>query len=326
MLKTRTHKVLKVTLVIHFSILTAISYSQTQLDFEKLPAIHPRKAAPTSSSTNKGKSLLFEFQTQVRDQTGKPTCSMYSVVGALESLMISHYGHHSKAVDLSEEWLLHVIEQEGKHLNTSNLGISSYDLIETALRIGMLSAQEFQKKLSFQNILLNQFKEKYLQTNGESILIEHQSQIKNKLDQGLPVILDFPIYYGAMNHPRAAEFGIDWSQEQLNLGVISYPALHSLDREYSRVKRPRDHSVLIVGYDDERIVQSKSRVRNLLSGKIEWQTNTYKGVYYIKNSWGTRFGKNFSIEGKKYPGFGLITQQYAHEFGFFFQWPVRTSQ
>jgi hypothetical protein len=46
----------------------------------------------------------------------------------------------------------------------------------------------------------------------------------------------------------------------------------------------------------------------------------YKGVYFIKNSWGaTNFGVNTEIEGKTFPGYGIITQKYAEEFGGFYR-------
>jgi hypothetical protein len=51
---------------------------------------------------------------------------------------------------------------------------------------------------------------------------------------------------------------------------------------------------------------------------------TYRGVYYFKNSWGTdKFGVQFSLNGKVYPGYGMITQKYAHDFGQFFQMLVK---
>jgi hypothetical protein len=50
---------------------------------------------------------------------------------------------------------------------------------------------------------------------------------------------------------------------------------------------------------------------------------TYKGVYYFKNSWGTSsFGRDFTIDGEKFPGYGMMVAKYAEEQGQFFQMPL----
>lgn len=50
---------------------------------------------------------------------------------------------------------------------------------------------------------------------------------------------------------------------------------------------------------------------------------TYRGVYYFKNSWGTSgFGANFAIDGVSYPGYGMMVQDYAHDYGSFFKLPL----
>jgi C1A family cysteine protease len=71
--------------------------------------------------------------------------------------------------------------------------------------------------------------------------------------------------------------------------------------------------VLIVGYDDS--VTYTHTVRMTDGGS---KTFTHTGVYYFKNSWGTDWGSNFSIKGHWHAGYGMITQDYANEFGQFF--------
>jgi hypothetical protein len=45
-----------------------------------------------------------------------------------------------------------------------------------------------------------------------------------------------------------------------------------------------------------------------------------KGVYYFKNSWGaSTWGKEFEIDGKNYPGYGMILQVHAHSHGQFYR-------
>ncbi|MBK7961490.1 MAG: hypothetical protein IPK04_10000 [Bdellovibrionales bacterium] len=83
--------------------------------------------------------------------------------------------------------------------------------------------------------------------------------------------------------------------------------------------RIRLASIVLVGYDDNVEVTVDS-----LMDDGTTKSFTYRGVYYFKNSWGTdKFGVQFSLNGKVYPGYGMITQKYAHDFGQFFQMLVK---
>ncbi|OUR97349.1 hypothetical protein A9Q84_13575 [Halobacteriovorax marinus] len=140
------------------------------------------------------------------------------------------------------------------------------------------------------------------------------SKVKTLLANGTAVIMGAKLYYGSWNHSKTDKFEIQprvksrWYE-----GIVSYPALGSKDRRISG-ERGGGHSLIIVGYDDEKIVKSKMMMED-----GTWKEFEYKGVYYFKNSWGVRgSGKRFKLDGKSYPGFGMITQKYAHEFGTFF--------
>jgi C1A family cysteine protease len=99
-----------------------------------------------------------------------------------------------------------------------------------------------------------------------------------------------------------------WAQ-----GIIGHPEPGSLDREKSSEK-PAGHSVLVVGFDDNKIVKKKIQMADGTSKMF-----TYKGVYYIKNSWGTEsFGSEFEVDGVNYPGYGMIVQKHANQDGSFF--------
>ena len=75
------------------------------------------------------------------------------------------------------------------------------------------------------------------------------------------------------------------------------------------------HSVVVVGYDDEREIEYQVKMKNGRTKKFK-----RKGVYYFKNSWGTtNFGTTTEIEGKVFPGYGIISQDYAEEYGQFFK-------
>lgn len=141
------------------------------------------------------------------------------------------------------------------------------------------------------------------------------SEIKSLLRAGIPLTLDIDFYFGAWNHREAEERGIPRDKELWKQGVIGYPEPGSVDRKKSRQGDTSGHSVLCVGYDDSIEVEVTS-----LSEDGELEQKRYRGVYFIKNSWGTEgFGSKFSAQGVSAPGYGMITQKYAHEFGGFYR-------
>jgi hypothetical protein len=142
-------------------------------------------------------------------------------------------------------------------------------------------------------------------------------KVKRLLADGIPLALDLDFYYGAWNHREADDLGIGRDLRAWAEGVIGYPEPGSLDYSETQTK-PAGHSVVVVGYDDDATVTTRVRMQN---GRD--RTFTYRGVYYIKNSWGTgSFGANFQIDGKRYPGYGVITQKYAEQYGAFYRLPL----
>lgn len=161
------------------------------------------------------------------------------------------------------------------------------------------------------------FKKQYLQGLSRTTPVLTSGQAKTLLRQGIPLTLDLDFYYGAWNHREADELGIGRSTEHFGLGLVGYPEVGSADRKLSK-KSPAGHSIVVVGYDDA--AEFTTRVKMTDGTTKEF---TYRGVYYFKNSWGTdKFGKNFEVAGEKHPGYGAITQKYAHEFGELFSLPV----
>lgn len=145
----------------------------------------------------------------------------------------------------------------------------------------------------------------------KSYKLKRVSEVKNYLSQGIPLIMGIKLYYGSWNHAKTDRFEIQprdkskWYQ-----GVVGYPEPGSKDRRICD-ERGGGHSLIIVGYDDEKIIKTR-----MLMDNGEWKEFSYKGVYYFKNSWGTRgSGRDFLLEGKELPGYGMITQRYAHELG-----------
>jgi hypothetical protein len=133
------------------------------------------------------------------------------------------------------------------------------------------------------------------------------TDVKELLARGVAVTLDIDFYYGAWNHREASEYGVERKMNEWDQGIVTAPIIGSLDARVSP-QHPAGHSVMLVGYDDDREVTS---VFQMTDGTK--QTVTFKGVYYFKNSWGqTGFGKDFELEGKNFAGYGLITQDYAN--------------
>lgn len=167
------------------------------------------------------------------------------------------------------------------------------------------------------------FKAEYLKSLNPTAVnyLSSEKQVKDLLSQNIPVTLDVDFYYGAWNHRKSTELGLTRNMENWGLGIVGYPEVGSLDREVS-LQEPAGHSIVLVGYDDNATVKITTQMAN---GTLA--TNTYKGVYYFKNSWGTEsFGINAKYKGTAIPGYGMITQKYAHEFGGFYRMPLVNKQ
>lgn len=156
-----------------------------------------------------------------------------------------------------------------------------------------------------------------LRVDWWSTQVRGTTQIKQMLRAGLPLTMGHDFYYGAYNHRKATEYGIGRDNVNWNKGIIGYPERGSMDRKVSPQHRA-GHSVLVVGYDDDRVVTTR-----VLMEDGTYKEFSYKGVYYFKNSWGAAsFGAGMEIDGVTYPGYGIMTQKYAHEFGSFYRLPI----
>jgi hypothetical protein len=152
------------------------------------------------------------------------------------------------------------------------------------------------------------------QVSVNGVRIQSPRQAKQYLDAGEPLLLDVFFFYEAWNHRRASEFGLERDNELWSQGTVSYPDKRSKDyANYSNSTRRTGHSVIVVGYDENRVIERT--IKDIQGNSI---TVRSVGVYYFKNSWGTdSFGRNFSIGDRRYPGYGMISMDYAHEYGTF---------
>ncbi len=162
------------------------------------------------------------------------------------------------------------------------------------------------------------FRNKNIKFTSNFYYLNDTEEVKNLLDQGMPLIMEADFYYGAWNHRLAEELGIGRNMDHWSQGIVTFPEEGSMDLQES-VKKPAGHSILIVGYDDNKIIKKTIKMAD---GKNK--TFTYKGVYYFKNSWGANsFGVKTMIDGENHPGYGMIVQKYAHELGSFFIMPLK---
>jgi hypothetical protein len=144
-------------------------------------------------------------------------------------------------------------------------------------------------------------------------IVRKVSEIHRILAEGTPLALDLYFYNGAWNYPGSHKVGIYRSEKLWKQGVVTYAEVGSVDRKYSATQDD-GHSIVVVGYDDDREVEYWMSMEDGTRKKFK-----RKGVYYFKNSWGaSTWGKNFEIDGKPYPGYGMILQVEAHSHGQFY--------
>lgn len=162
-----------------------------------------------------------------------------------------------------------------------------------------------------------ELKKRHIRFQNYNYSIYSVSEVKDLLQSGTPVILEADFYYGAWNHREATNLGIERDMDHWSKGIVTFPETGSIDANESP-KHPAGHSILVVGYDDNKIV-----TRTLMMTNGQMKTFTYKGVYYFKNSWGTsNFGSDFEIDGEHFPGYGMMVQKYAEEIGQFYKMPL----
>jgi hypothetical protein len=335
------------------------------LDSKYPNMVHPKKSV---NSMNKGMPAsdtkeVIGYQSPVRSQAARGTCSIFSSTAYLEGLLIKK-GLYNNTIDLSEEWLQYTAVRNKTSDGSSgwtNFGaIRDYGMPteQTLPYIGedwtevfnplkdvrcgklkgatqksclivhrdpnMLTMTDAQVMSTYSDKEFvnarkeaTELKTKNIKFANSSFMVSSVNDVKALLQKGTPVVLEVDFFYGAWNHREADEFGIDRNLDHWSKGIVTYPEAGSLDADISP-QHPAGHSVLVVGYDDNRIVEKTIKMKDGTTKKF-----TYKGVYYFKNSWGTSsFGRDFTIDGEKFPGYGMMVAKYAEEQGQFFQMPL----
>lgn len=361
-------KILSVALC--FGLLSSSAFAQDLNDGAFLDSKYKNLVHPIKDTHSRNKSIsasntseVIAFQSPVRSQAARGTCSIFSATSYLEGLLIKK--GLDASIDLSEEWLQYTAVR-----NKTSDGSSGWTNFSAIANYGMPNEQTLpyigedwtqvssslkdarcegltgyaQKScfivhrnpalldMSDASIMsLNadqefitaraeakEFKKTNIKFASSNFYVSSVSEVKTMLQQGTPVVLELDFYYGSWNHREADSLGIGRDLNHWAQGIISYPETGSLDEQNSR-NEPAGHSILVVGYDDNKIVEKTIKMADGSMKKF-----TYKGVYYFKNSWGSNsFGRDFELDGVKYPGYGMMVSKYAEEYGQFFQMPLK---
>lgn len=353
---------MKTALLLAFTMSFALhAEDHAYLDSAYTHLVHPKISPLTNKSESKNDiEAVMAIQSPVRSQASRGTCSIFSATAYLESLLIQKETFDT-SLDLSEEWLQYVSVRgktnDGSSAPSNFEAMKNYGMlfedtlpyegddwskIDSELeenRCGHLAGTalkscqitHFDPKLLLQEDSLiedqefvtlrkeaRSFKNKHIKFKSSSYYLYDTKEIKDTLMNRTPVILEIDFYYGAWNHRGGDSLGIERNMAHWNQGIIANPEPGSLDAKMSPTKRA-GHSVLVVGFDDNRIIKKTIQMADGTK-----KTFTYKGVYYIKNSWGTdSFGSEFEIDGVNYPGYGMIVQKHANEEGSFFTLPLK---
>jgi hypothetical protein len=250
---------------------------------------------------------------------GSSSYSNFSAIGrtgAIEEALMPYVGETWEKVDhseLSKKRCGHLTERLLKsclvsHRDPRLMAATDEQLLNE--ESGALYDPEFQKARARSK----EFKQEVIGKIASGSVIISVEEAKRLLNKGTTITLDVDFYYGAWNHRGAEKLGMTRNMDHWSRGIVGHPERGSLDRLKSPTD-PAGHSVLVVGYDDDYVVETKVQMADGSTKEFR-----YKGVYFIKNSWGaTNFGVNTEIEGKTFPGYGIITQKYAEEFGGFYR-------
>ncbi|PIP96691.1 MAG: hypothetical protein COW00_15100 [Bdellovibrio sp. CG12_big_fil_rev_8_21_14_0_65_39_13] len=354
-----------------FLLLPLITYAQDGafLDSAYSNLQHPKADHGSMNKANPRNNVeaIIGFQSPIRSQQSRGTCSIFSATAYLEGLLIKK-GQFNATINLSEEWLQYTAVRnktsDGSYAGSNFEAIRRYGMpSEQTLpyigedwvtgfsslkedRCGHLKGNQQTScyivhrdpkllGLADQQILdqnaayydpefvaarteAYQFRNDYISFTNTYYNLNNITQIKNTLLQGYPVILEIDFFYGAWNHRKADEMGIGRDMNQWSQGIVGNPEPGSMDAQESP-KKPAGHSILVVGFDDNKIVKKTIKMAD---GSMK--TFSYKGVYYFKNSWGSdSFGRDFEIDGVNYPGYGMIVQKHAHSDGAFYFLPLQ---
>lgn len=272
-----------------------------------------------STTTDLSEEWLEYLITRRKASEGSSSYSNFRAFinwGSAEESLLPYIGYEWKLIEagtLSEARCGHLANANEFSLKACLLGHRDPDLLD--LSDAELETKDSELLVARKNAA--ELRDQYIKINQHDFIVSNVNSIKSLLASGTPVTLDMDFYYGAWNHRKTVELGIPRNLDHWNKGIVGYPLKESVDSIQTKTD-PAGHSILVVGYDDSVEVELEHLMPDGTLIK-----NKYIGVYYFKNSWGTAgFGIDFTLDGINYPGYGMIVQDYAHEYGTFYKLPL----
>jgi subtilisin-like proprotein convertase family protein len=266
---------------------------------------------------------IVAHQSPVRNQARRGVCSIFSAVGLMEHLYVKEGTIASP--DFSEEFLQWSVKVEvGAFADTE--GSSSYYNLRALNQFGIVSEGEWpylgrQWTTSDDAACTGETQPTRCWTHGDppaSALSAHRwklpagrwvSSLRNNIKAHMVehkegVVVGGTFFYQSWNH-RLSE--LPTNNAYWRAGYVTYPNADDIQKSNAK---PAGHSFVLVGWDDELVVQKRDKDGNLV---VDQNQNPVmeKGFWLFKNSWGT---DSFGVENEHGAGYGWISMQYVEDY------------
>jgi hypothetical protein len=337
-----------------------------EIDGAYLDSKYPNLSHPIKDDFISNKSLpisdikeVISFQTPVRSQISRGTCSIFSATAYIEGLLIKKGLNPN--LDLSEEWLQYVAVRK-----KSTDGSSAWANFSAMKDFGMPREESFPYIGEDWTEIYNPLKDircgKLTGVTHKSCLIVHRDPtLLDLTDEQIKLLNGDNEFIKARKEAKIFkkknlkflnnEFFISTVSKVKELLLNDTPVVLEVDFFYGawNHRKALDYGIGrdleqwakgIVAYPEPGsadVIESPKHPaghsivivgfdeNKIIEKTIKMKDGTYQnfkyiGVYYFKNSWGTSgFGNQFEIDGESYPGYGMIVAKYAEELGQFFK-------
>lgn len=265
---------------------------------------------------------LVADQSPVKSQGSRGVCSIFSTVALMENLYIKAGAPR----DFSEQYLQWSVKNEVRAF-TKTEGSNARENLQAISRFGIPEETAW----PYEPFPWGAFddpecggdasgKPTKCYTNGDPPESARTAQkyklpagkwlnnrdIKHHLttkQHGVIVGLDF--FYQAWNHRKST---LPRSQTLWEQGYVTYPNAKDIEESH---KQRAGHSILIVGWDDEREAPVRDADGNEVKNE-DGSTKMEKGFFLFKNSWGT---SGFGIRNEHGAGYGWLSMKYVADYG-----------
>ena len=267
---------------------------------------------------------LVELQSPVRSQGRRGVCSIFSTVGLMEHLYIKA---GDSMPDFSEQYLQWSVKvQVGSFPNTD--GSSGSANLNAITRFGVPeeSAWPYEPSgwsTSDDEDCTGDERPTKCYTNGEppesameadkfklprrEWVSSYTDSLKTYMKKNeRAVISGMSFYYQSWSH-GGSSLGVN--QENRRAGAVVFPS--DADQTDSE-ERPAGHSILLVGWDDNKEFPRLDEEGNPLTDD-DGNVIMDKGFFLFKNSWGT--GGAWGSENEFGPGYGWLSYRYVQRWG-----------